>query len=194
MENTDSHLPALPPLPASRHDGWTPERQRRFCELLAESGRVDQAAASVGMSREGAYALRRRASGRAFAIAWDAALLLARQRLIDDAFELAFTGAVEQVVRDGEVIAERRKRDPRMLLATIARLGFSGALGSPAVQAAAQEFDTFLDCIEEDAAHHSGASANFIEDAAEQAADYDELIAEARLLKRADARTARLEG
>lgn len=192
MENEPHPLPALSSTPSPRHNGWTPERQRRFCELLAECGRVDQAAASVGMTREGAYALRRRAAGRAFAIAWDAALLLARQRLIDETFELAFSGAVEQVIRDGVVIAERRKRDPRMLLATISRLGFPGALGTPVVQAAAQEFDEFLDCLESDAAHHGGASADFIENAAERAAEHEELIEESRFLKRADARAARL--
>lgn len=194
MENKTSHLPALPPIPKPRHDGWTPERQRRFCEHLAECGRVDQAASLVGMTRETAYRLRRRAEGRAFAVAWDAALLLARQRLIDETFELAFIGSVEQVVRDGQVIAERRKRDPRMLLATITRLGFPSALGNPAAQAAAQEFDELLDCMESDAAGNAGASADFIETRAENSGDYRALQEQANLLKASNDRAHRLSG
>lgn len=147
------------------------------------------------MSREGAYQLRRRAEGRAFAIAWDAALLLARQRLIDETFELAFTGAVDQVVRDGKVIAERRRRDPRMLLATIERLTASSALGNPAAQAVAQEFDDFLDCMDAAAAGRTGASAEFMELRAGDGTSLrgKEIQNRALLLKRADERSAELD-
>ncbi len=74
--------------PAPRHDGWTLARQRRFCELLAEHGNVGEAARRVGMSKQSAYSLRRRAAGAAFALGWDAAIGIARRRLIDDALEL----------------------------------------------------------------------------------------------------------
>ena len=149
--------------PQQRHDGWTAARQRQFCEALAECGVVDKAAASAGMSRESAYRLRRRSAGKAFALAWDAALLLARQRLIDEAFELAFTGSVEQIIRNGKVIAEKRKRDPRMMLMAIERLSGSKILGSAVTQSVAQEFDIFLDCMERDAAAHGGYSASFVD-------------------------------
>ena len=75
------------------------------------------------MTRQGAYAFKNSSAGRAFALAWDAALLLARQRMIDDAYELAFEGSVERIYRDGKLVQEKRKRDPKMLLATIERLG-----------------------------------------------------------------------
>lgn len=42
----------------SRHDGWTPERQRGFIEGLARTESVSRAAAAVNMSKEGAYQLR----------------------------------------------------------------------------------------------------------------------------------------
>ena len=42
----------------ARTDGWTPERQLRFLEALADSRSIAQAAASAGMSRESAYRLR----------------------------------------------------------------------------------------------------------------------------------------
>jgi hypothetical protein len=54
---------AFDPAPSAsrRHDGWTPERQRRFIAALQEIGMVSAAAASVGMSRKSAYSLLKRA-------------------------------------------------------------------------------------------------------------------------------------
>ena len=63
--------------PAARRDGWSPERKLRFLGRLAASGNVRSACAAVGMSRETAYALRRRDA--LFARGWAAALLLARE-------------------------------------------------------------------------------------------------------------------
>ena len=59
-----------------RRDGWTAERRQRFLEWLAAGHDVSRACAGVGMSREGAYRLRRR--DPAFALAWDDALRSAR--------------------------------------------------------------------------------------------------------------------
>ena len=149
---------------ASRQaNGWTVERQRAFCEMLAECGYVERAAAFVGMTRQGAYAFKLSTSGRAFALAWDAALLLARARMIDDAYELAFEGSVERIYRDGKLIQEKRKRDPKMLLATIERLGTKAALGSAPVLAVAQEFGVFLDAMEAEAGGQRGAPGEFME-------------------------------
>ena len=61
-----------------RADGWTPERQARFIGLLAETGSVAEAARRVGMSRESAWRLRRRAGAASFAHAWDAVEALRR--------------------------------------------------------------------------------------------------------------------
>ena len=59
-----------------RRDGWTPERRRRFLELLAGGLDVRRACTGVGLSRQAAYTLRRR--DLAFAQAWDGALRSAR--------------------------------------------------------------------------------------------------------------------
>ena len=67
-----------------RHDGWTPERERIFCERLSECGIVADAARAAGMSAQSAYAHRNRAAGRAFHLAWEAALILSRRRLSDE--------------------------------------------------------------------------------------------------------------
>jgi len=52
-----------------RRDGWTPQRQLTFLEALAQAGNVGAAAAAAGMSREGAYRLRRRVPAATFAAA-----------------------------------------------------------------------------------------------------------------------------
>ena len=59
-----------------RRDGWTPERRRRYLELLAAGMDVRRACAGVGLSRQAAYTLRRR--DPEFAQAWDGALRSAR--------------------------------------------------------------------------------------------------------------------
>lgn len=59
-----------------RRDGWTPQRRRRFLELLAAGLDVRRACAGIGLSRQAAYTLRRR--DPAFARAWDGALRSAR--------------------------------------------------------------------------------------------------------------------
>jgi hypothetical protein len=169
---TDSTPPAEPAVPTAftpsrQSNGWTVERQRAFCEALAACGYVERAAAAVGMTRQGAYAFKLSTAGRAFALAWDAALLLARQGMIDDAYELAFEGSVERTYRDGKLVQEKRRRDPRMLLATIERLGTKAALGSAPVQAVAQEFGAFLDAMEAEANGSRGATGEFMECRAE---------------------------
>jgi hypothetical protein len=57
-----------------RRDGWTAERQLRFLDALSRTRSVAGAAASAGMSREGAYRLRNRTEGGLFALLWDCAL------------------------------------------------------------------------------------------------------------------------
>ena len=57
-----------------RRDGWTPERQLRFLDVLASTRSVAKAAASAGMSREGAYRFRERRDGALFGALWDRVL------------------------------------------------------------------------------------------------------------------------
>ncbi len=139
---------AFPPaLMRSRADGWTAARQRGFCEALADCGLVREAAAAVGLSAQSAYRLKRRAEGKGFSLAWDAALLLARQRLIDLAIERAVDGNCDEYYRDGELAGEHRKKDVRHLLAAITKLE-NAQSGHVMVHAVADEFDAFLDCME----------------------------------------------
>jgi hypothetical protein len=99
-----------------RTDGWTEEKQRRFIEVLADTGRVSLAAKAVGMSRQAAYELKRSAEGAAFSRAWDAARLHAGAFLEDIAFDRAIEGREENVFNEyGEVIATKHVPDNRML-------------------------------------------------------------------------------
>ena len=59
--------------PKTRRDGWTPERQLRFLDALAQTRSVGKAARTAGMSREGAYRHRNLVEGL-FALLWDRAL------------------------------------------------------------------------------------------------------------------------
>jgi hypothetical protein len=58
----------------ARHDGWTPERQVRFIEALAQTRSVTRACRAVGMTSASAYKLRGHAEAAEFALAWRRAL------------------------------------------------------------------------------------------------------------------------
>jgi len=63
-----------PVLLKARHDGWTPERQRRFIEELAAKKSIARACRAVGMSRMSAYKLRDHPGAGEFRSAWRRAL------------------------------------------------------------------------------------------------------------------------
>lgn len=106
---------------ATRHNGWTAQRQRLFLQTLAESGRVTVAAHAAGMSLRSAYWLRNHPNGTAFARAWDQALLLAADLLTALAFERAIVGSQRVIRRDGRVVAEITEPNDRMLMFLINR-------------------------------------------------------------------------
>jgi hypothetical protein len=135
-------------IPRLRCDGWTLTKQRRFCELLAECGEVETVSRAVGMTRQTAYRLRCRKAGKAFALAWDAAMLIASRVMIDDAVLMTFHGSVEKSVRVGNTITKHR-RTPAMLFATAERLRSPRILGSPTVVAASEDWERCLDLLEQ---------------------------------------------
>ena len=99
-----------------RHDGWTEEKQRRFIEVLADTGLVSLAAKEVGMSRKSAYAMRRAAHAGAFARAWDQARERAGAIIEDIAFERAIEGVeVETYDGDGALAGTRTVYNDRLL-------------------------------------------------------------------------------
>jgi hypothetical protein len=106
---------------APRVDGWTPARQAAFLMTLSETGLVSQACAFAEMSVASAYALRREARGRGFALGWQAAHLLARDRLEDVLLEAAITG-VSSVTERVEGISVRRTLNGNLSMAVLGRL------------------------------------------------------------------------
>ncbi len=106
---------------APRVDGWTYERQAAFLMTLSETGLVSQACAFAEMSVASAYALRREPRGAAFALGWQAAHLLARDRLEDVLLEAAITG-IESVSTRVDGVARRRILNGNLSMAVLGRL------------------------------------------------------------------------
>ena len=92
------------PMARSRHDGWTPERQRMFIAALTATGTVDSAARSVGMTRMAAYNLRKREGTESFGQAWDLAIDSGRARVFDYAMDRALNGVTTLRLRLGGTI------------------------------------------------------------------------------------------
>lgn len=138
-----------------RTDGWTAERQRDFLSAIAEGHTVEAACRLVGMTHQSAYAFRRRAAGATFALGWQAASLLARNKIADVLVARALDGQVDTYTRaDGETIT-RHRYDNRLASAMLARLDrLADALGNDgthhAARLVAQEFDAFLDLVHRD--------------------------------------------
>jgi hypothetical protein len=119
--NDTTHEPIAPAsLSATRHDGWSGEAMAKFLETLAETGVVLEACDAASKSSTAAYALRRREP--LFAEAWEKALGIARDRLADTLLGRAIEGNVEQIIKDGEIVAEKHFIDNRLGLAVLKRL------------------------------------------------------------------------
>jgi hypothetical protein len=130
----------------SRADGWTAGRRAAFLAHLADNGVVADAASAVGKSLASAYALRRRAGGYAFALGWEAALLLARRRVADELMASAIKGEQAVWVREeGRTVYTRF--NSRIALALLDRVNPATALNE--VLAVTQNFDWFLDLIDD---------------------------------------------
>jgi len=96
--------------------GWTRDKQVGFLQHLAATGSVVESAAMVGMSERSAYYLRGRVDAAGFRDAWDKALLIAGGTLLSVAFDRAVHGSPREVWRDGELIAEERQPNDRLLM------------------------------------------------------------------------------
>jgi hypothetical protein len=100
--------------------GWSAERQKLFLTVLAETGQVHLAAAAARLTVRSAQALRVRSP--AFNAGWRMAEQLGAGRLAPLAFDRAINGRIEQIYRDGELVAERRVPNDKMLMWLLARL------------------------------------------------------------------------
>jgi hypothetical protein len=132
---------------APRVDGWTYARQAAFLMALSETGLVSAACQTAEMSVSSAYALRRETRGRGFALGWQAAHLLARDRLEDVLLEAAITG-VATVTERVEGTSVRRSLSGNLSMAVLNRLDKrAAALDEPAMAVARSigaAFEAFL--------------------------------------------------
>jgi len=124
-------VPAFVPVPLrGRADGWTPARQAAFLGALALTRSVRAAARRVGMARETAYRLRRRAGAGSFAAAWDAVLgrsTPARRKVTpEERARRALHGLLKPLIYRGRHVATVEKADDGALLGHIAALDRSG--------------------------------------------------------------------
>lgn len=109
--------PPFDPVPVrARHDGWTPERQRRFIEALAATACVEDSARAVGMSATSAYNLNARPDAVAFRAAWDAALDFAAGHLKAAVFSRAIHGVPVPHYYKGELVGEHRRYNDRLAM------------------------------------------------------------------------------
>ncbi|HYI64934.1 MAG TPA: hypothetical protein VEW71_08625 [Allosphingosinicella sp.] len=134
-----------------RHDGWTPEKKRRFLERFAEGGIVVEACQAAGMSARSAYNLRDR--DPLVAAGWEAAQVMARPKLADEAYSRSMNGVVERIYKDGAIVAERHRYDNRLTMAVLARLDVridrAEEKGAPHLALVAR-WDEYLAALEED--------------------------------------------
>ena len=98
-----------------RHDGWTAERQRTFLTALAETGCISEACEATGITARSAYRLRAHPDARAFALAWDQALLISVNRLLTLAFERAARGTIREYWKNGQLVGETRQPSEKLL-------------------------------------------------------------------------------
>jgi hypothetical protein len=150
VPNTTPQRPVTPPTPSntptSRHDGWSPDKQLQFCDMLKARHTVEEAAESVGLSSRAAYALRARDPD--FAAAWRAARDVVRQALVDKALVYAFHGRVVRIYKNGTLVGDRRRQSPAMVVAALKRIRSTSRLSDPTVVAAAQDFGICLELLE----------------------------------------------
>jgi hypothetical protein len=107
----------VPVLRKRRADGWSPQKQRRFIEALADTGSVADAARDISMSVMSCYRLRRSPGAESFAAAWDAAIREASKRLVDVAFERAINGTHEPIIdSNGNLRGARVRHNDRLLM------------------------------------------------------------------------------
>ena len=139
---------------APREDGWTYQRQAIFLEVLSQYGVVAFACEVAEMSPASAYALRREARGRAFALGWQAAHLLARDRLEDVLLEAAVRGvetATTRIDGAGERTSIRTSLNGNLSMAVLNRLDRRAAALDDASMAVARSigsaFEEYLGVI-----------------------------------------------
>jgi hypothetical protein len=144
------------PKPDDKH--WTPQLQRAFLESLAQTGSVQQACDQVQLTPSTAYRLRWAERGGPMNLGWQAAILIARARLVDDLMGRAVDGQTDTIIHEGEKTT-RYRHENRVAMSMLSRLdkradeALCNSGDAIIARVIAQDFNAYLDLIE------SGASA-----------------------------------
>ncbi|MBK7163467.1 MAG: hypothetical protein IPH79_13735 [Sphingomonadales bacterium] len=99
-----------------RADGLNPMRQRAFITYLSVNGSVEMSATAVGVSANSFYQLKKAEGAESFAAVWDIAIEMGARRVLDTLMDHAIHGTPEKLLKDGEVILERRKYNTRAMM------------------------------------------------------------------------------
>ena len=87
---------------ARRGEKFDRRAREHFVAVLGQTASPTRAAAAVGISRTWAYAARER--DLEFRVAWDKAVELAMERLLEESYRRAVDGVEEPVVQGGKVV------------------------------------------------------------------------------------------
>jgi hypothetical protein len=120
----ESHKILIPhftpvPLVRSRHDGWTPARQRIFLAALLTTGIVSRAAKAAEMGVTSAYNLRKRPGAESFAAAWDQVEREARDRALAYVIEHVINGETRPRFYRGRYVGTIHRVDQKVALAAV---------------------------------------------------------------------------
>ena len=98
----------------------TADKQRAFIKALAETGSVTIAAKVIGNSPTSLYSLKLVSGAESFGAAWDKAIHRGARQILDILVDHAINGTPEYIYKDGEIVAERRVFNYRMMMWIVA--------------------------------------------------------------------------
>jgi hypothetical protein len=141
---------AFDPVPLRyREDGLTPEKQRAYVEALADCGIAREAAARVGVSEQAINRVRRRSDARSFDDACEAAHLSGARRIRSTIWERAIEGIVKGRYYRGELIAEERVYDNRLLTYLYGKVEHLLARDEKKSRAICANWEAHMDALEQ---------------------------------------------
>jgi hypothetical protein len=132
-----------------REDGLTPEKQRAYVEALADCGIAREAAARVGLTEQAVNRVRRRADARSFDEACEAAHLFGARRIRSTIWERAIEGTVKGRYYHGELIAEERVYDNRLLTYLYGKVEALLARDEAKSRAICDDWEAHMDALEQ---------------------------------------------
>lgn len=113
MSNLPAQLPKAPRRPRKAHVHFSPKLQEKYLDVLARSGLVSHAAASVGVSPEQVRSFRH--ANPEFAAAVQRALDFYRDTLVREVHRRAHDGVEDTIYFQGQPVGKRRIYSDRLL-------------------------------------------------------------------------------